>query len=75
MSDMVKLELSAAEAIILFDALNRLVDSDGLHDDAEALAASALIDRLEGHLPVIDGADYAFRLARAKEELTEDIED
>ena len=70
-----KVELSPAEAIVLFEALNRLVDSDALHDNAEALAAGALIDRLEGHLPVIDGADYAFRLARAKEELTEDIED
>lgn len=70
-----KLELSPAEAIVLFEALNRLVDSDALADAAEALAAGALIDRLEGHLPVIDGADYAFRLARAKEELTEDIED
>tara|TARA_R110002096_G_scaffold17921_4_gene61692 strand:- start:68 stop:295 length:228 start_codon:yes stop_codon:yes gene_type:complete len=75
LSEIVKLELSPAEAIVLFEALNRLVDSDALADAAEALAAGALIDRLEGHLPVIDGADYAFRLARAKEELTEDIED
>ena len=75
MSDTVKVELSAAEALILFDALNRLTDSDGLSDAAEELAANALLERLEGQLPVVAEADYALRLARAKEELTEDIDD
>lgn len=70
-----KVELSAAEALILFDALNRLIDCDGLSDAAEELAAKALIDRLEGQLPLVADADYAFRLARAREELTEDIDD
>tara|TARA_R110001606_G_scaffold138537_3_gene276758 strand:+ start:154 stop:372 length:219 start_codon:yes stop_codon:yes gene_type:complete len=72
---MVKVELSAAEAIVLFEMLNRLVDGDRLADDAETLAATSLIDRLEGGLPIVAGVDYALRLARAREELTEDVED
>tara|TARA_R110002072_G_scaffold218333_8_gene376082 strand:- start:54 stop:272 length:219 start_codon:yes stop_codon:yes gene_type:complete len=72
---MVKVELSAAEAIILFEMLNRLVDGNRLADDAEELVATSLIDRLEGGLPIVAGVDYALRLARAREELTEDIED
>ncbi len=72
---MVKVELSAAEAIVLFEALNRLVDSNALADDAEEQVATSLIDRLEGGLPIVAGVDYALRLARAREEVTEDIED
>lgn len=72
---MVKVELSSAEAIVLFEALNRLVDSDGLADAAEEQVATALIDRLEGGLSIVEGVDYALRLARAREELTEDVED
>lgn len=75
MEKRVRVELSEAEAIVLFDALNRMADSDALSDAAEELAAKALVDRLEGQLPVVAEADYALRLARAKEELTEDIED
>ena len=72
---MVKVELSAAEAIVLFEMLNRLVDGNMLADDAEEQVATSLIDRLEGGLPIVAGVDYALRLARAREELTEDIED
>tara|TARA_R110002073_G_scaffold4321_5_gene28541 strand:+ start:5807 stop:6025 length:219 start_codon:yes stop_codon:yes gene_type:complete len=72
---MVKVELSAAEAIVLFEMLNRLVDGNRLADDAEEQVATSLIDRLEGGLPIVAGVDYALRLARAREELTEDIED
>ena len=63
---MVKVELSEAEAIVLFEMLNRLVDGDRLSDDAETQAATALIDRLEGGLPIVAGVDYALRLARAR---------
>jgi len=72
---MVKVELSAAEAIVLFEMLNRLVDGNRLADDAEEQVSTSLIDRLEGGLPIVAGVDYALRLARAREELTEDIED
>lgn len=72
---MVKVELSEAEAIVLFEALNRLVDGNALADDAEEQVATALIDKLEGGLPIVAGVDYALRLARAREELTEDVED
>ncbi|WP_417493754.1 hypothetical protein [Maricaulis sp.] len=72
---MVKVELSEAEAVVLFEALNRLVDGNALADDAEELVATALIDKLEGGLPIVAGVDYALRLARAREEVTEDIED
>ncbi|WP_417482640.1 hypothetical protein [Maricaulis sp.] len=72
---MVKVELSEAEAVVLFEALNRLVDGNALADDAEELVATALIDKLEGGLPIVAGVDYALRLARAREELTGDIED
>jgi hypothetical protein len=75
LSEIVKVELSPAEAIVLFEALNRLVDSDALADAAEAQVATALIDRLEGRLSIVEGVDYSLRLARAREELTEDIDD
>ncbi|WP_417490802.1 hypothetical protein [Maricaulis sp.] len=75
MSDMLKFALSRAEALVLFDALSRLVDSDGFADAAEDLAANSLLCALERDLAAVVDADYAFLVARAKEELTEEIDD
>jgi|TARA_R110000868_G_scaffold11516_6_gene56407 hypothetical protein len=75
LSDKVQFALSRAEALVLFDAINRLTDSDGFADAAEDQAANSLLCALERSLPVEPGMDFAFVLARAKEELTEDIDD
>ncbi|MGK0267255.1 MAG: hypothetical protein ACI82N_001508 [Maricaulis sp.] len=75
MSDKVQFALSRAEALVLFDAINRLVDSDGFADEAEELAANSLLCALERDLAAVVDTDYVLLVARAKEELTGDIND
>ena len=75
MSDKVQFALSRAEALVLFDTINRLTGSDGFADAAEEQAANSLLCAIERNLPVAPEMDFAFLLARAKEELTEDIDD
>ena len=67
------LDLSADEALVLFEAASKLVESDaveGVLDAPEMQRLHDLVVDLERQVPEVLAPDYAARLAQAKARLS-----
>lgn len=76
MGDLVRLELTADEALVLFEFLSRYAESDSLSivDQAEQRALWNLQCLFERQMIEPSGSDYSASLAAARERLRDSAE-